>query len=111
MISDKKMIHQILFNLLHNAVKFTSEGEIELSYEITPDKKEIHFLVRDTGIGIPKEEQKKVFERFYKVNSFTQGSGLGLSLCQILVQRLQGSLYLDNEYKKGSLFVFIHPLL
>lgn len=110
MVSDRKMIHQILFNLLHNAVKFTPEGEIELSYEITPDKKEIRFLVRDTGIGIPQKEQKKVFERFYKVNSFTQGSGLGLSLCQILVQRLQGSLYLDNEYKEGSLFVFIHPL-
>lgn len=110
MISDKKMIHQILFNLLHNAVKFTPKGEIELSYEITSDKKEIRFLVRDTGIGIPKEEQKKIFERFYKVNSFTQGSGLGLSLCQILVQRLQGSLYLDDKYQEGSLFVFIHPL-
>ena len=109
-ISDKKMVHQILFNLLHNAVKFTPEGEIELSYEVIPDKKEIRFLVRDSGIGIPKENQKKVFERFYKVDSFTQGSGLGLSLCQILVQRLQGSLYLDDKYQKGSLFVFIHPL-
>lgn len=110
MISDKKMIHQILFNLLHNAAKFTPKGEIELSYQIAPDKKEIHFFVRDTGIGIPEEERKKIFERFYKVDSFTQGSGLGLSLCQILVQRLQGSIYLDDKYQKGSLFVFVHPL-
>lgn len=109
-VSDKKMISQILSNLLHNAAKFTPQGEVELSYRVDTAQKKIFFLVRDTGIGIPKEERGKIFDRFYKVNNFTQGSGLGLSLCSILAQRLDGEVYLDDDYQKGALFIFVIPI-
>lgn len=107
--SDRKMVQQILFHLLHNAARFTLKGEVELSYRIDTIQKKIIFQVRDTGIGVPKEEQDKIFERFYKVDSFTQGSGLGLSLCRILAKRLNGEVALDKTYQQGALFLFTLP--
>ena len=108
--SNEKIVRQILFNLLHNATKFTTQGEIELSYHIGTNENSIHIQIRDTGIGIPQEATEKIFERFYKVDTFSQGSGLGLSLCRILAQRLKGKIYLNTQYQTGSLFVFVHPL-
>ena len=110
LVSDKEMVSQVLSNLLHNAAKFTPQGEIELSYRIDTDLKKIFFKVRDTGIGIPSEERMKIFDRFYKVDNFTQGSGLGLSLCAILAQRLNGAVYLDDSYQEGALFIFVLPI-
>lgn len=109
-ITDESIVHQILTNLLHNAIKFTGQGEIELSYRTDEKRKKLFFLVRDTGPGIDESLKEKIFERFYKVDSFVPGSGLGLSLCRVLAERLSGEVYLDCSYKEGSLFVFVQPL-
>lgn len=108
--SDKSIITQILNNLLHNALKFTERGEVEVSYQIDNDKKELLLYVRDTGPGVNSELKEQIFERFYKVDSFTQGAGLGLSLCRILAERLKARVYLDDNYHEGCLFVLVHPL-
>lgn len=108
--SNEDTIRQILTNLLHNALKFTQSGEVELSYQINNNRKEVRFYVRDTGPGVDKELKEKIFERFYKVDSFIPGSGLGLSLCRVLADRLKAQVYLDDSYQGGCLFVFTHPL-
>lgn len=108
--SNEDTIHQILVNLLHNALKFTQSGEVELSYQVDKSRKEIRFYVRDTGPGVDKELKEKIFERFYKVDSFIPGTGLGLSLCRVLADRLRAQVYLDDSYQGGCLFVFAHPL-
>lgn len=110
LISDKNIMYQILNNLLHNALKFTQNGEVEVSYQIDKSRKELILYVRDTGPGISSELKEKIFERFYKVDNFTQGAGLGLSLCRILAGQLGARVYLDDNYQEGCLFVFIHPL-
>lgn len=109
-VTDESIVHQVLTNLLHNAIKFTGQGEIELSYRIDEKRKKLFLLVRDTGPGIDESLKEKIFERFYKVDSFVPGSGLGLSLCRVLAERLSGEVYLDCSYKQGSLFVFVQPL-
>lgn len=109
--SNTDTVRQILTNLLHNALKFTQKGEVELSYQIDDNQKELRFYVRDTGSGISSELKEKIFERFYKVDSFVPGAGLGLSLCRILAKRLEAQVYLDDSYQEGCLFVFAHPLL
>lgn len=108
--SNTDTVRQILTNLLHNALKFTQNGEVELSYQIDDNQKELRFYVRDTGAGISSELKEKIFERFYKVDSFVPGAGLGLSLCRILAKRLEAQVYLDDSYQEGCLFVFAHPL-
>lgn len=108
--SNKDIIHQILVNLLHNALKFTQSGEVELSCRIDDKLNTVYFYVRDTGPGIASELKEKVFERFYKVDSFIPGAGLGLSLCRVLSERLGAQVYLDDSYRQGCLFVFAHPL-
>lgn len=108
--SNEETIHQILTNLLHNALKFTQSGEVKLSYQVDNNRKEIRFYVKDTGPGIDKELKEKIFERFYKVDNFIPGTGLGLSLCRILADRLKAEVYLDDSYSEGCLFVFAHPL-
>lgn len=102
-------VSQILTQLLHNAAKFTEQGEIVLSYEISGD--EIIYSVADTGIGIPAEKQEEVFERFTKLDSFTQGTGLGLSLCRLIAEKLGGSLRVDKEYKAGCRFLLTLPFV
>ncbi len=108
--SDRSSVTQILSNLLHNALKFTQRGEVEISYEVDNDKKELRLYVRDTGPGVSSELKEQIFERFYKVDSFTQGAGLGLSLCRILAGRLGTRVYLDDSYHEGCLFVLAYPL-
>lgn len=109
-VTDKGIFCQIVSNLLHNALKFTQAGEVEVGYRIDNDKNELHFYVRDTGPGISSELKEIVFERFYKVDTFMQGAGLGLSLCRILAERLGATVYLDDSYHTGCLFVVVHPL-
>lgn len=108
--SHTDTVRQILTNLMHNALKFTPKGEVELSYRIEDSAKELRFYVRDTGPGVSNELKETIFERFYKVDSFVPGAGLGLSLCRVLAKRLEAQVYLDESYKEGCLFVFAHPL-
>lgn len=110
LMSDKNVLHQIMYNLLHNALKFTQSGEVEISYGIDDCHKELSVYVRDTGPGVSSELKEKIFERFYKVDDFAQGAGLGLSLCSILAERLGARIYLDDSYHEGCLFVLVHPL-
>lgn len=108
-ITDPLRLQQLLGHLLSNAVKFTKEGEILLTYETDDDKQEVRFSVTDTGCGIQPDMQQKIFERFEKVDEFMQGTGLGLSICKIIADRLQGSLGIDPDYTEGARFIFIHP--
>ena len=109
--TDDARLRQVLINLLVNATKFTKEGSIVLKLEISPEDEEMAlFSVTDTGCGIPLEKQKLIFERFEKLNDFVQGSGLGLSICQLIVKHIQGKLWVDPRYLQGARFCFTHPL-
>lgn len=108
--SNEYVIHQIISNLLHNALKFTTNGEVELKYEVDEKEEKLYFYVRDTGPGVSSELKEKIFERFYKVDSFIPGAGLGLALCRILAERIGARIYLDDNYHPGCLFVVEHPL-
>ena len=109
--TDKKHIKQVLENLLSNAVKFTENGRIVLSTELAEDGNSIRFVVTDTGIGIPETIQNKMFDTFQKQDSFIQGVGLGLTICKLIAQSLNGSICLDTEYKKGTRMIFNHPII
>lgn len=107
--TDALRLRQLLTHLLSNAAKFTSAGEINLSFSVDEGKGEVCFSVTDTGCGIPEDKCMKIFERFEKLDDFIQGTGLGLSVCQIISEQLNGSLSVDSSYKGGARFVFIHP--
>lgn len=109
--TDATRIRQILENLLSNAVKFTNEGHITLSLELTEAGDAVHFIVTDTGCGIPETMQDKIFDSFQKMDSFVQGMGLGLTVCKQIAQYLNGSIHLDTEYKKGTKMIFTHPTI
>lgn len=104
--SNHNYIVQVLDNLLSNALKFTREGSVTLSYEVKKEENRLIFTVTDTGIGIPIDEQENVFERFVKLDNFTQGAGLGLPICRIVAERLGGYLIIDKEYTQGTRFIF-----
>ena len=106
---DKTRIIQVITNLLNNACKFTEEGSIKLGYQHFPANNEVGIFVEDTGKGIHPEEQKIIFNRFYKQDEFSQGVGLGLSICQNIVEKLNGRIELRSEYGKGSRFTIILP--
>lgn len=95
---------QVLTNFISNACKFTKEGYIKLGYHYLADRKQVEIYVEDTGIGIPKIEQKMIFSRFYKQNEFIQGTGLGLSICRVIIEKLHGEIGLWSEPGKGSRF-------
>lgn len=104
--SNYNYIVQVLDNLLSNASKFTHEGSVTLAYEVKKETNQLIFTVTDTGIGIPIDEQEHVFERFVKLDNFSQGVGLGLSICRIVAERLGGFLIIDREYTQGTRFIF-----
>ncbi|RHI00160.1 hypothetical protein DW182_21550 [Bacteroides sp. AM16-24] len=104
--SNYNYIVQVLDNLLSNASKFTHEGSVTLAYEVKKETNQLIFTVTDTGIGIPIDEQERVFERFVKLDNFSQGAGLGLSICRIVAERLGGFLIIDKEYTQGTRFIF-----
>ena len=104
--SNYNYIVQVLDNLLSNASKFTHEGSVTLAYEVKKETNQLIFTVTDTGIGIPIDEQEHVFERFVKLDNFSQGAGLGLSICRIVAERLGGFLIIDKEYTQGTRFIF-----
>lgn len=106
--SDKKRMTQVITNLINNAIKFTNEGSITLKYEL--GKEEFKCWVCDTGSGIAEEQQKQIFGRFIKLNSFVPGTGLGLAICQSIVKQFNGNIGVKSEVGKGSCFWFTHPL-
>lgn len=110
-LSNPERILQLLTNLAHNAIKFTTHGSIELAYSVLEADKKLEITLTDTGIGIPKEKQEAVFERFYKMNSFSQGTGLGLSICRTIAEKLGGSLQIDPSYTDGCRMVLTLPLV
>ena len=109
--SNSERISQVLNNLAHNAAKFTTHGSIRIAYSVLEAEKKIKISVTDTGTGIPKNQQEAVFERFYKIDSFTQGTGLGLPICRSIAEKLGGSLLLDSSYTDGCRMVLILPLV
>lgn len=108
--TDEARLQQLLINLLINATKFTTEGSITLSLEKQSEEVAL-FAVSDTGCGIAPEKQGTIFNRFEKLNENAQGSGLGLSICQLIVERFGGKIWIDPEYKNGSRFLFTHPIV
>lgn len=107
--TDDARLRQVLINLLVNAAKFTEQGSIVLELKMV-DADTALFSVTDTGCGIPPEKQHLIFERFEKLNDFVQGSGLGLSICQLIVKYMNGKLWVDSGYTRGARFCFTHPL-
>ena len=109
--SNSERISQVLNNLAHNATKFTTHGSIRIAYSVLEAEKKIEISVTDTGTGIPKDQQEAVFERFYKMNSFTQGTGLGLPICRSIAEKLGGSLRIDTSYTEGCRMILTLPLI
>ncbi len=109
--TDRIRLRQVIMNLLANAAKFTKEGHIKLSLEVDKELQTLTFSVADTGIGVPEEKAEYIFERFAKLNQYVQGTGLGLSLCRIIVESLGGRIWLDTSYKGGACFRFTHPII
>ena len=119
---DHDKLDKIIYNLLSNAFKFTEDGgsislsliidEASAKYSVVNAKKIIEIIVKDSGIGIPKESQQKIFDRFYQVKNYltTQGTGIGLSLTSELVRLHNGNIYLESEPNFGSTFTVILPL-
>jgi signal transduction histidine kinase len=106
---DSMRLTQVLTNFLNNANKFTETGSIRLGYCCPPDTGEVHLYVEDTGVGIPHSEQKMIFERFYKRSEFSQGVGLGLSICVLIAEKMGGRIELRSEEGRGSRFTVILP--
>jgi len=114
--TDKIRLNQILSNLINNALKFTETGHILFGYNLiqnTGSKAVLQFYVKDTGMGVPPEAQKYIFERFRKVELDTsklfRGTGLGLSICKSLVEKFEGKIWIESEVNKGSNFYFEIP--
>ena len=108
---DPMRLTQVLTNFLNNANKFTKGGSIRLGYCCPSGMSEVHLYVEDTGIGIPHSEQKMIFERFYKRSEFSQGVGLGLSLCVLIVEKMGGRIELQSEEGRGSRFTVVLPCI
>ena len=106
--TDMNRLQESMKHLLSNAVKFTDAGQIDIGYEAAGDDK-IRLWVKDTGKGISEEDQQRVFERFFKVDEFIPGAGLGLSTCQTLAQSMGGDVTVESKLGEGSVFSIIIP--
>lgn len=105
--TDQEYLRTLLLNLLSNAVKFTEKGSITLGCR--KEKRGFYFYVTDTGCGFSSEDQMYIFNRFVKLDTFIQGTGLGLSLCKSIVKHLGGEIGVVSEKGKGSTFWFVLP--
>lgn len=101
-MTDPRRVQQILINLLTNACKHTSKGEIRLSSSLTEEPGYVCYSVTDTGTGVPPEQAERIFERFTKLDDFVQGTGLGLSICRDIAGRMGAKVYLDTTYTAGG---------
>ena len=117
LLGDAMRLRQILFNLLGNAVKFTTTGEVSLQLrplEISPENLRLEIVIRDTGVGISTADQSKLFQPFSQADASTTrlygGSGLGLSICRGLIELMQGSITLESQPGQGSTFRIVLPL-
>lgn len=108
--TDRVRVEQVLTNLLVNAAKFTKQGSITLTYKIDKSRGQVIFSVTDTGIGIPREKQNVIFDRFVKLDPFSAGTGLGLNICRLIADMLNGEVKVDPTYTAGARFLFILPL-
>lgn len=107
--TDDSRLQQVLINLLINATKFTPQGSITLELKMETDHTAL-FSVTDTGCGIPLDKQAAIFQRFEKLNENAQGSGLGLSICQLIIEHVGGKIWIDPNHTEGSRFCFTHPV-
>lgn len=115
--TDSQRLKQLLMNLISNSIKHTEKGFIKVEFSISQDGKNANFSVTDSGEGVPKEMAKAIFARFKKLNEFTEGNGLGLSLCEMIAKKLHGMCYLDTTYPgeeapciHGARFIFTSPV-
>ncbi len=108
--TDAQRLKQVLINLLSNAAKFTPSGSIKLAIAIDKQHQQLELSVSDTGCGIPSDKNDRVFERFEKLNEYSQGTGLGLAISRLIVENLGGKIWVDKDYTEGARFVFTHPL-
>lgn len=108
--TDAQRLKQVLINLLSNAAKFTPSGSIKLAIAIDKQHQQLELSVSDTGCGIPSDKSDRVFERFEKLNEYSQGTGLGLAISRLIVENLGGKIWVDKDYTEGARFVFMHPL-
>jgi signal transduction histidine kinase len=110
-LTDSTKLIQILSNLINNATKFTREGRIDFGYKLKDGF--LEFFVKDTGIGIPPEHHKKIFERFFQVDNVVSrkfgGTGLGLSICKAYVELLGGKIWVNSHPGEGTAFSFTIP--
>ncbi|WP_106830897.1 sensor histidine kinase [Parabacteroides pacaensis] len=107
-VSDPFRLTQVINHLIKNAMKFTAEGSVNFGYYLQEDSS-IHFFVKDTGCGIPQDKQEAIFERFVKLDSFAQGTGLGLYVCKMIIDKLGGRMGVRSEVGNGAYFWFTLP--
>lgn len=105
-VTDEMRVKQVLINFLTNAAKNTTEGSITIACRDDKDRGLLVFSVTDTGIGVPKDKMKAIFERFNKLDRYKQGTGLGLSISQTIAEKLGGRIYIDENYTGGARFYF-----
>ena len=108
-VCDQNRLAQVISNLLNNAGKFTEEGEIRFGFDLKDGC--VEFFVQDTGMGIPPEKARNIFDRFVKLNDFAAGTGLGLAISKMIVEKLDGTIGVDSEPGKGTRFHFSIPVV
>ena len=108
--TNRRVLEKVIIQLMMNALKFTPEGTVTMDIQPSSNDDMLRVMITDTGIGIPEEHRDHIFERFYKVDTFKSGFGLGLTISRKLAVLLGGSLVLDNEYRNGSRFVLYLPI-
>ena len=107
--TDAQQLYQLLYNLLDNAAKFTLAGNIDLTLKVKAKEEQVCFIITDSGPGIPEDKRETIFDRFEKLDEYSQGTGLGLAICRTIAEQLGGVLFVDPNYINGTRFVFIHP--
>ena len=108
---DRMRFIQVISNFLNNADKFTRSGSVTLGCSVDKERRKVSVYVQDTGKGIDEKELMMIFDRFYKTDEFEQGSGLGLSICKVIIERLCGHIEVQSEVGKGSRFTVILSLM
>lgn len=109
--TDPQRLQQIMENLLYNSFKFTPKGgQVRLSIEKETECNLLIFSVTDTGSGIPVGMRERIFERFTKIDDFVEGTGLGLTICRMVIRHLGGDIWVDPNYSTGARFIFTHPM-